>query len=451
VFDVPCRRSVLPAPDRRIVGLLLLGVAVLLLAAGAGLGAPSSADARARLMACNDNIDNDGDGKPDNLDPGCANNRDNNEADPVPPALPAQCSNGKDDDADGKIDFTGKDNPAPTPRNAPDPACDFAGGRESPDPPSIPECEDLADNETPGDNKIDWPADPDCAWPADTNENTRVCSNGIDDDGDGKTDWPADFGCGNPNDASETDLLQCNDGRDNDGDGTLDFDTVAGQTRDSDCTSLTDNLEGPHPPPPAACADGIDNDGDGKIDFPADPGCTSAADTDEADPQLGLPIVARPCSDGRDNDGDGKVDFPADPGCTSAADDDETDPISLSPSSSRLLSPFPVVRLRGQVYANGVRITLFSIRAPAASQVAAYCKGSSCPRKRVKILAGRRVVRVRQFERRLRGGTVLTIYVTKPGFIGKYTRFRIMNGRAPLRVDRCARTPGSRARACPTS
>jgi hypothetical protein len=98
-----------------------------------------------------------------------------------------------------------------------------------------------------------------------------------------------------------------------------------------------------------------------------------------------------------------------------------------------------------------VRITLFSVRAPAASQVSAYCKGSSCPRKRVTILAGRRVVRVRQFERRLRGGTVLTIYVTKPGFIGKYTRFRIMNGRAPLRVDRCARSPGSRARSCPTS
>jgi hypothetical protein len=447
VFDVPCRRSVLPAPDRRIVGLLLLGVAVLLLAAGAGLGAPSSADARMRLPACGDNIDNDHDGVIDNFDPGCANSGDDSETDPDPAVLP-ECADGKENDAplpagDGKIDF---------PK---DPGCPFAGNNSERDPAVKPQCADGIDNDNSGTADFagvpPLPPDPNCKWAADNVEATRACSDGIDNDGDGKIDWPADLGCGSPNDRTEIDPPQCNDGRDNDGDGTLDFDTVAGQTRDSDCTSLIDNLEGPHPPPPAACADGIDNDGDGKIDFPADPGCTSAADTDEADPQLGLPIVARPCSDGRDNDGDGKVDFPADPGCTSAADDDETDPISLSPSSSRLLSPFPVVRLRGQVYANGVRITLFSIRAPAASQVAAYCKGSSCPRKRVKILAGRRVVRVRQFERRLRGGTVLTIYVTKPGFIGKYTRFRIMNGRAPLRVDRCARTPGSRARACPTS
>jgi hypothetical protein len=448
VFDVPCRRSVLPAPDRRIVGLLLLGVAVLLLAAGAGLGAPRSADARARLAECNDNIDNDHDGLIDNFDPGCTNNADISEADTTP--TPA-CSDGIDNPPlDGKIDFPN------------DPGCPAAGNASegvAPLPAPQPQCSDGKDND--GNLTADFagapgppPLPPDltnCSWAADNVETVRLCSDGVDNDNDGNKDWPADLGCGSPNDRTEVDPPQCNDGRDNDGDETLDFDTVAGQIRDSDCTSLTDNLEGPDPIAPAACADGKDNDGDGKIDFPADPGCTSAADTDETDPQLGLPIVARPCSDGRDNDGDGKIDFPADPGCTSAADDDETDPISLSPSSSRLLSPFPVVRLRGQVYANGVRITLFSVRAPAASQVSAYCKGSSCPRKRVKILAGRRVVRVRQFERRLRGGTVLTIYVTKPGFIGKYTRFRIMSGRAPLRVDRCARTPGSRARACPTS
>jgi hypothetical protein len=445
VFDVPCRRSVLPAPDRRIVGLLLLGVAVLLLAAGAGLGAPSSADALTRLTACNDNIDNDGDNKVDNFDPGCANNADNNETDPVPAA---QCSDGINNDGDTKTDFPN------------DPGCPAAGNDNEGDPATVPQCANGKDDDN--NNAADFagvlgppplPSDPSCIWAADRLEAATACSDGAENDNppDGKIDWPADFGCSGPNDMSEKDLPQCNDGRDNDGDGTLDFTTTAPDRPDSNCSSAADNLEGPDPIAPAACADGIDNDGDGKIDFPADPGCTSAADTDETDPQLGLPIVARPCSDGRDNDGDGKIDFPADPGCTSAADDDETDPISLSPSSSRLLSPFPVVRLRGQVYANGVRITLFSVRAPAASQVSAYCKGSSCPRKRVKILAGRRVVRVRQFERRLRGGTVLTIYVTKPGFIGKYTRFRIMNGRAPLRVDRCARTPGSRARACPTS
>ncbi|HEV7883374.1 MAG TPA: hypothetical protein VGO81_07380, partial [Solirubrobacteraceae bacterium] len=274
--------------------------------------------------------------------------------------------------------------------------------------------------------------------------------------GDGKIDWPADLGCGGPNDLSEINPPQCNDGRDNDGDGTLDFDTVAGQTRDSDCTSLQDNLEGPHPVPPplvARCADGVDNDADGKTDFPADPGCTSAADDDETDPPLGLPIIVLPpCADGRDNDRDGKTDFPADPGCTSAFDNDETD-VALGPSSTetKVLTPFPVVRLRGRVFPSSVLITLLTVSAPRASRVTTYCKGASCPRKRVAIVAGRQTVRVRKLERRLRAGTVLRIYVTKPGYIGKFTRFTIVKGRAPVRVDRCARKAGSSPRNCPAS
>jgi hypothetical protein len=299
-------------------------------------------------------------------------------------------------------------------------------------------------------------------WAADNVEAVRACSDGIDNDGDGKADFaganglPPDLGCGGPNDMTEVDPPQCNDGRDNDGDGTLDFDTVAGQTRDSDCTSLQDNLEGPHPAPPppvARCADGIDNDGDGKTDFPADPGCTSAADDDETDPSPGLPIlVLPPCADGRDNDRDGKTDFPADPGCTSAADNDETD-IAFGGSSTgtQVLTPFPVVRLRGRVFPSSVLITLLTVSAPQASRVTTYCKGPSCPRKRVAIVAGRRAVRVRRFERRLRAGTVLRIYVTKPGYIGKFTRFTIVKGRPPVRVDRCARTAGSPPRNCPTS
>ena len=443
MFDVPCRRSVLPAPDRRVVGLLLLGTAVLVLAAGAGLGAPSSAHALPRLAQCGDNLDNDGDGKIDTRDPGCASGRDNSEANPTPAA---QCSNGVDDDGDGRTDFPN------------DPGCPAAGNDNEADPPTAPQCADGNDND--GNGAADFagagtlPADPSCAWAADSVEAPRACSDGIDNDGDGKTDWPADFGCAGPNNNREQDPPQCNDGRDNDGDGTLDFDTVSGQTRDPGCSSRADDETDPPPPPPppAACADGRDNDADGKTDFPADPGCTSAADSDETDPSIGLPIVARPCSDGRDNDADGKTDFPADPGCTSPSDDDETDPVSLTPSGrAQVLSPFPVVRLRGRVYPDGVRITLFTVRAPAASRVSAYCKGSSCPRKRVRMRAGRRIVRVRQFERRLRGGTVLTIYVTKAGFIGKYTRFRIMNGRPPARVDRCASSAGGRVRSCPTS
>jgi hypothetical protein len=456
VFHRSCRRSVPPVPDRRILGLLLLGAALLVLAAGVGLGAPSPADARARLTACNDGIDNDNppDGKIDNFDPGCLNGADDSETDL---ATPPQCSDTKDNEAvpDGKIDF-----PA-------DPGCPTAGNPNENDPAAKPQCADGLDNDSSG--KADFagvptavpplPPDPNCIWAADNVEALRACSDGQDNDGDGKTDWPADPGCGGPNNATEQDPPQCNDGRDNDGDGKIDTDTnLAGQTADPGCSSPTDDDETDPPPGPppavARCADGIDNDGDGKIDFPADPGCTSAADNDETDPPIGLPIVVLPpCADGKDNDLDGKIDFPVDPGCTSAADNDETDVVvgGSSTAAAQVLTPFPVVRLRGRVFPSSVLITLLTVHAPKASKVTTYCTGKSCPRKRVAVVAGRKTVRVRRFERRLRAGTVLRIYVTKAGYIGKFTRFRIVKGQPPVRVDRCARTAGSTPRNCPTS
>ncbi len=69
---------------------------------------------------------------------------------------------------------------------------------------------------------------------------------------------------------------------------------------------------------PARCSDGLDNDvpPDNKVDYPADPGCASPADDDEADP-VPLPV----CSDGLDNDvpADNLVDYPADYGCVAAS------------------------------------------------------------------------------------------------------------------------------------
>jgi hypothetical protein len=419
------------------------------------MGAPSSADARARLVACTNNIDDDGDGKIDNFDPGCQNGRDDNETNP---ANAAQCSDGQDNElavppatvpGDGKIDF-----PA-------DPGCPFAGKNNENDPAVKPLCADGADNDL--DTLTDFPADPDCVWAADNVEATRDCSDRIDNDGDGKIDFAgklavlADFGCEGPNNATEIDLPQCNDGRDNDADGKIDTDTtIAGQTADPGCSSPTDNDEIDPLAPPAVCADGIDNDADGKIDFPADPGCTSAADTDEADAPPGLPPAQAPasCADGRDNDGDGKIDFPADPGCISAADDDEGPLSVLLPSSTgpqQVLAPFPVVRLRGRISRTSARITLLTVTAPSGSKVSIYCAGRSCPRKRVAVTASRKAVRVRRFERRLRAGTVLRIYVTKSGFVGKYTRFQIRRGRSPLRTDLCAQTPGATPRRCPAS
>lgn len=413
--------------QRRLPQAAWLAAALLVLV-GAGLTAAAGAEARAPLPQCQDNIDNDGDGRIDfPFDPGCSSLTDPTELN-FPP-LP-ECADGLEHDDDGRIDF-----PA-------DPGC-VSAADDSEDNSTLPACANTLDDD--GDGRRDFVMfqtflpDLGCSWAAETSEVDSQCSDGEDNDGDGKTDFPADFGCGvavgssTPavNDNSEIDPPQCDDGRDNDGDGNVDFGA------DPDCSSRTDDSEAPPPPPPpppAPCADGIDNDGDGKIDL-ADPGCSSASDDDETD-QVAYPLP------------------PGDLGTTAPATSGAGTTTPVPPSSPRvlrLLTPFPIVRLRGSVAGGLIRVSLLSVRAPAGSKVTVYCSGVGCPARRVAINAGRKLVRVRRFEKRLRGGTILKIYVTKPGFVGKYTRFRFLRNRAPLRVDRCATKPGIKPKLCPSS
>jgi hypothetical protein len=127
--------------------------------------------------------------------------------------------------------------------------------------------------------------------------------------------------------------------------------------------------------------------------------------------------------------------------------------------SLRLMSPFPVVRITGKVSTKGARIKRLTIRAPAGSKVVITCRGRGCPFRRTSqtlVLAGAKTpsktIRVKKLERRLlRGGTSLKILVSRQGEIGKYTRFKIRTGKAPIRTDLCL-TPGSTApKECPTS
>jgi hypothetical protein len=406
-----------------------------------GLASPGGAAARAPLPACADNTDNDGDTRVDfPADPGCANATDASEADPARVPL---CADGVDNDLDNKIDWPD------------DPQCNSASdNNETNANQPLRACSNSVDDD--GDGKRDYstvigfPIDPGCNWAAENSEADSACSDGIDNDGDGKADYPNDPGCIlvgsvlgiNRND--ETDFPQCNDGRDNDGDGKVDAE------QDPDCRgSLAGASEAAVAPAPQ-CSDGIDNDGDGKADFPTDPGCAFSGDNDETDP-----LAPPQCADGRDNDGDGRIDL-ADPGCSSASDNDEASAVTvntqgepISGEPARLLTPFPIVRLRGSSDRRGVRISLLTVRAPRGATVTIYCSGKSCPRRRATIIAGAALVRARQFEKRMRGGTILRIYVTKPGFVGKYTRFRFRTNRIPMRADRCARTPGGAPRSCP--
>lgn len=92
-------------------------------------------------------------------------------------------------------------------------------------------------------------------------------------------------------------------------------------------------------------------------------------------------------------------------------------------------------------------ISLLLVRAPVGARVRVRC-GGSCPIRRLARATTARALRVRSFERHLRTGTLVEVSVTRPGSIGKYTRFRIRWRGAPARTD-LVPVPGRRApRAC---
>lgn len=114
-----------------------------------------------------------------------------------------------------------------------------------------------------------------------------------------------------------------------------------------------------------------------------------------------------------------------------------------------LLDPFPVVRIVGQLTGTGARFRFLSVRAPVCTRVTTICRGNGCPFKRVTRLVGRKGARVRPLAgKSLRAGVTLDVLVTKRDRIGKYTRFKIRRGKAPLRVDRCLRFGETAPSAC---
>jgi hypothetical protein len=117
-------------------------------------------------------------------------------------------------------------------------------------------------------------------------------------------------------------------------------------------------------------------------------------------------------------------------------------------AAPQLMDPFPVVRIRGRLTAGGARVTLMTVRASRGARIAVRCAGDHCPRRRLAVVAV--VVHLRPYQRVLRAGTRLEIRVTRPSFIGKYTRLIVRRGQPPLRRDRCLMPGSSRPVACPS-
>ncbi|HEY2537764.1 MAG TPA: Ig-like domain-containing protein [Solirubrobacteraceae bacterium] len=135
--------------------------------------------------------------------------------------------------------------------------------------------------------------------------------------------------------------------------------------------------------------------------------------------------------------------------------------IPVTPSVAVFMQPFPVVRIAGSETASGARVGLLTVQAPVGATVNVTCRGPGCPvrtqsvlatpgKGRSKIEAGVVTVVLQRFERSLRAGVVLEIRVSKPGQIGKFTRFTVRHGRLPTRTDLCLSPSGIKPIACPS-
>ena len=120
----------------------------------------------------------------------------------------------------------------------------------------------------------------------------------------------------------------------------------------------------------------------------------------------------------------------------------------MTPAAPRLLRPFPVVRIKGVLTADGAQITLLSVRAPRGVTIAVRCRGRGCPRKAFTAPPGAR--RLRLFERALPAGTRLSC--GSQGEASSASTRRSSSGAAPSPLDRtgaCAREARSRSDARP--
>ena len=147
------------------------------------------------------------------------------------------------------------------------------------------------------------------------------------------------------------------------------------------------------------------------------------------------------------------VPVPADPGTgpSPTAPAPPGTPVVPPRADRRLVAmrPFPIVRIAGVVLPNGARIRILSVRAPRGSSVRIRCRGQGCPAATVARTSATRLVRFHRFERRLRAGVKIELFVRQAGKVGKYTRFLIRGGKPPARLDRCLMPGKRRPVSCP--
>jgi PKD domain len=133
-------------------------------------------------------------------------------------------------------------------------------------------------------------------------------------------------------------------------------------------------------------------------------------------------------------------------GATSQA----TRTVTVRRPEPRLLTPFPIVRLAGELRRDGAtKVEKLSVRASKGTGVRVRCKGTGCPFDHKKRTVRERRVKFAKLERVLQPNVVIKVFVSRRGRIGKFTMFKFRNGKPPKRTDRCLAPNGRKPIACP--
>ncbi len=147
--------------------------------------------------------------------------------------------------------------------------------------------------------------------------------------------------------------------------------------------------------------------------------------------------------------------FPAGPSPNQAPPPQDQAPPSPDPpvaTVTKLMSPFPVVRLVAELSRRGAKVKLLRVSGvPRGARVTVRCRGAGCRLRRSSKLISSGRSRFRSFERHLALGESLQIRITQPGKIGKYTSFKIRRSKAPLRRDLCVASSSAKPTTCPSS
>ncbi|MDA0140143.1 hypothetical protein [Solirubrobacter deserti] len=115
--------------------------------------------------------------------------------------------------------------------------------------------------------------------------------------------------------------------------------------------------------------------------------------------------------------------------------------------ATRMIKPYPVVRISGRLTTGGANITVLSVKAPKGATITVTCSGKGCPTKSV--ARATKLFRITQFQRVLPAGIKLRIAISKPGYITKVSTIQIRKGKAPLRTDQCQQPGESKLTRCP--